>query len=595
MDTLVDPLTFPLFYGTSGDHSAPIALVGESWGEEEARQQVPFVGQSGRELDRMLAEAGLDPKCTFRTNVFAAHPRENDTWRFFLPNDRNPRKDSRPRLKGLIPSPFASAEVLRLHAQLAALPCLRLVIAIGNYALWALTDHLVSISSTSTGSGATVLVPGGITSWRGSMLTASFGGRSTPVLPIIHPAGILRAWYNRAITVHDLRRAPRALRSDWEPAAPPTILAPPTFATACATLCNWLATADSGTPLRLTHDIETARGLITCMGFASGPYDHTGFALVIPFVRLLPGRQFDSFWPPEEEAHLTHLIRQVLTHPNIQIEGQNYAYDTQYIRHWLGVTPKCAFDTMLAQHLLFPGTPKGLDYLSSMYCRYHSYWKDDNKEWDLRADETAHLVYNAVDVLRTYECAAALRTLVVQMGQEEQWKWEQRKSGLALRMMFRGVRIDTKRRAIVATELAAHQSHLHSRLASMVPLQFVPQLKSPKVSPWYTSPRQQAEIFYTTLGLPRQRNRKTDATTVDDEALQELGRKFPELQRLFNLLLESRSVKVFHSTFISAPLESNGRIKCSFNTAGTETFRWSSSENAFQRGTNLQNVPQGDD
>jgi hypothetical protein len=36
-------------------------------------------------------------------------------------------------------------------------------------------------------------------------------------------------------------------------------------------------------------------------------------------------------------------------------------------------------------------------------------------------------------------------------------------------------------------------------------------------------------------------------------------------------------------------------MKCSFNTAGTETFRWSSSTNAFWRGTNLQNIPKGEE
>jgi len=34
-------------------------------------------------------------------------------------------------------------------------------------------------------------------------------------------------------------------------------------------------------------------------------------------------------------------------------------------------------------------------------------------------------------------------------------------------------------------------------------------------------------------------------------------------------------------------------MRCSFNIAGTETFRFSSSENAFGTGTNLQNIPSG--
>ncbi|HWI68255.1 MAG TPA: DNA polymerase, partial [Nitrospiraceae bacterium] len=37
----------------------------------------------------------------------------------------------------------------------------------------------------------------------------------------------------------------------------------------------------------------------------------------------------------------------------------------------------------------------------------------------------------------------------------------------------------------------------------------------------------------------------------------------------------------------------DGRLRCSFNVAGTETFRLSSSKNAFNSGLNLQNIPPG--
>ena len=48
-----------LYYGTSGPHNAKVVIVGESWGEREAQEKQPFVGSSGYELDKMLAEAGV--------------------------------------------------------------------------------------------------------------------------------------------------------------------------------------------------------------------------------------------------------------------------------------------------------------------------------------------------------------------------------------------------------------------------------------------------------------------------------------------------------------------------------------------------------
>lgn len=41
---------------------------------------------------------------------------------------------------------------------------------------------------------------------------------------------------------------------------------------------------------------------------------------------------------------------------------------------------------------------------------------------------------------------------------------------------------------------------------------------------------------------------------------------------------------------LRTPLDPDGRMRCSYNVVGTENGRWSSSKNAFGRGTNLQNI-----
>ena len=55
-----------------------IAVVGEAWGEHEARQRSPFVGPSGYELTKMLGEAGIHRADCFLTNVFNLRPERND-------------------------------------------------------------------------------------------------------------------------------------------------------------------------------------------------------------------------------------------------------------------------------------------------------------------------------------------------------------------------------------------------------------------------------------------------------------------------------------------------------------------------------------
>lgn len=590
------PQTSPdLWYGTSGPRDARIVIVGESWGASEAYMKQPFVGGSGQELDRMLAEAGIQRADVFCTNVLAAQPPHNDAWRFF-----DHTKSGARVWKNLHITPWIESELTRLFQQLAAVNP-TLVIACGNYALWALTpDSVGSFGNESTGLGVSVRVPTGISSWRGSMLVCEEPGLPPErfLLPIYHPAAIMREWYLRAPTVHDLSaRVPLALSGDWRPSPPPHIYAMPDFERANKVLDNWGNHAYSGNVLRLSNDIETARGVITCMAFADGPYNTGSTALVIPFVRPNSTGAFENYWSADEELLLTRKMTKLWSYPNVKIEGQNYNYDTQWIEAFYASRPNLDFDTMLAHHLLWPGTPKALDYLSSLYNHYYWYWKDDNKEWDVKGNFEQHLRYNAEDALRTFECATELRKQIRDQGFSELWEIEKEKNDLALDMMRRGINIDHKARAEMGFNLAFEKARINEWLRDLMPQSILGDL-APKTSKkfWWDSVSQQKTLFYDILGFPRQINRKTGQPTVDGEAIEKLRTKLPELERFWKALEMQRSISVFHNTFISAQLEPvTGRAKSSFNTAGTETFRWSSSTNAFWRGLNLQNIPMGEE
>lgn len=62
-----------------GDPSAPVMIVGEGPGAEEDREGLPFVGPSGRLLDRMLASIGLSRRdgTVYITNVLPWRPPGN--------------------------------------------------------------------------------------------------------------------------------------------------------------------------------------------------------------------------------------------------------------------------------------------------------------------------------------------------------------------------------------------------------------------------------------------------------------------------------------------------------------------------------------
>ena len=567
------------WFGTSGPRDAEIILVGEAWGLEELAQQRPFVGSSGQELTRILSEAGIDRARCFLTNVIPDRPSGNEMWRFFEPS----KEASTPAVRGLHPTEPILAGLRALQYQIDSIKP-KVVVAVGNYALWALTNCTgYTIPSDAEGRRC----PSGIESWRGSMWYTDALPELRPLVPIIHPAAIMREWYKRPVTVHDLReRVPQGLRGDWRPHPPPTTLAPPTYDALIAYLQEWIESCEAGT-LRLVCDIETARGLITVIGLAVSE----SLAISIPFVRL-NGTNFESYWTEEQELAITSLLRTLLHHPNCAVEGQNFLYDTQYLAAYLGILPRISFDTMLAHHLLFPGTPKGLDYLSSLYCRYHWYWKDDGKEWDTKDSLESLLAYNALDCLRTFECGTVLRKLIVDMKQEPQWEEELAKNALALRMMLRGVKINQQRRNDLALQLSVARTEYAVWFERMYP-QSLHETDS-KV-PWYDSNHQQKIIFSEDFGLRMPLHRKTGQPTFGKEALSTLKSRHPEFTRLFDAIREYRSLGVFFNTFVKAPLDPDGRMRCMFNTAGTETFRWSSSENAFGRGTNLQNIPSGNE
>src|SRR3989338_339333 len=60
-----------------GPLDAKIMLIGEAGGEQEEKQQRPFVGRSGQLLRSLLQKAGFDPEKVYITNIVKFRPPEN--------------------------------------------------------------------------------------------------------------------------------------------------------------------------------------------------------------------------------------------------------------------------------------------------------------------------------------------------------------------------------------------------------------------------------------------------------------------------------------------------------------------------------------
>lgn len=552
-----------------GNPSARIMLVGESWGAEEERTRLPFQGASGQELNKLLQEAGILRSECYTTNLVNARPPFNDlerwaTWK---------KKDIQPDMV-----PFRDAWVKPIVVEGYASLCREIelikpnvVVALGNYAMWALT-------------GAK-----GIMKWRGSQLqvqTPPIPGVQLSVrpklIPTVHPAYVLRDDSFWPMAVLDLKRVARE-RSTSEYSNVPewSFTVRPSFERVLECLHSLYAAVSRGALEWLDFDLETRAGHIACAGISWSRTE----AICIPFMCV---EDQLGYWMEEQEAEIVWQLYRLLTHPMVKVRGQNLLYDAQYTyRHW-NFVPRVAQDTMIAHHSAFCGLPKSLAFQASMYCDHYVYWKDDGKTWTKEMGEDQLWAYNGQDCVRTRECGEVETENIKKLGLESVDEFQQKFFWPVLKCMQRGIAVDKKLRAMFAEELRLEMDKRERFFLDTLghPL-------NPRSSP------QMCKLFYEDLAQPKNISRaikgKPGHLTCDDEALAKIAKREPILRPLLRAIAEYRSLGVFLSTFVLAPLDVDGRMRTSYNICGTETFRFSSSENAFGSGTNLQNIPKGGD
>jgi DNA polymerase I-like protein with 3'-5' exonuclease and polymerase domains/uracil-DNA glycosylase len=531
-------------------------LVGEAPGEQEVLKRAPFVGASGSTLDGMLHDAGIMRSECFITNVCRERPPGNDIGLWIAKSKKEITPEMVPmRDKYVRQVVEAGWDLLKEEIHLVK-P--NVIVAFGNVSLWSLTGKW------------------GIKSWRGSLLSTDdqSSSASIKVIPVYHPAYIMRDWSQRHISVQDLRRAKKHSTSPEIHAPEYSFILRPNYSQVMEYLDECLGRLDGGT-LTLSVDIETRAGHIACLGISLD----TVRSICIPFMCV---ERQDGYWSEEEEYGIIRKLKAVLTHPNARVVGQNFIYDTQYIwRHW-GFAPRFDRDTMLGHHSCFSGLPKGLDYISSLYCEEYVYWKDDGKNWNPKVGENQLWAYNCTDCVRTFECDTVIQSSTDDLGLRRVADFQQAMFWPVLQAMVRGVKVDTVRRGKFALELSGEIAERERWLRSVLGHPINPK-----------SPLQMRKLFYEDLHQKEIFNRKSGTVTCDDEALQTIARREPLLRPLVKCISEFRSLGVFLSTFVGADLDKDSRLRCSYNIAGTETFRLSSSENAFGSGLNLQNIPKG--
>jgi len=316
-------------------------LIGEAWGEQEARQRTAFVGPTGWLLKNLLTEAGIRVADCYMTNVFNFQPQGNK-----IETLCGPRDEGILGYPSLLPGKYVSykygPEISRLHGEIKSVEP-NVVVALGNTAMWA------TLGKTRIGT------------YRGVVQLAADGYK---VLPTYHPAAIFRQWNLRPVTVLDLMKARR--ESEYPDIRRPKrqIWIEPTLEDIHEFNRRYIQSCE-----RLAVDIETAGTIITCIGFAPS----RDIAIVIPFYD--PGRPGKCYWPDiYSYREARSIVADILGNATPKI-FQNGLYDISFLWRALGLKVRNAMeDTMLLHHALQPESLKSLGFLGSVYSDEGS-WK----------------------------------------------------------------------------------------------------------------------------------------------------------------------------------------------------------------------------
>jgi uracil-DNA glycosylase len=165
----------------SGDPAADLMFVGEAPGFHEDQHGVPFVGQAGKLLERLLGGIGLERREVYIANVIKCRP----------PGNRDPQPEEIEACESYL---FRQVELIQP----------RVVATLGNFATKLLSGK-----------------PTGITRVHGQEQETTIGGRRVLLYPLYHPAAALYTPAMLKVLESDFARIPELLGREPAPVAEP--------------------------------------------------------------------------------------------------------------------------------------------------------------------------------------------------------------------------------------------------------------------------------------------------------------------------------------------------------------------------------------
>jgi uracil-DNA glycosylase family 4 len=496
--------------------------------------KLPLVGGSGRFLWEVLNKLGLQRRHCYITNVVKKQ----------LVDDLQTGK------QGISKNEFSHWKAL-LDWELKQLPNAKYVLVLGSYALQALLDT------------------DGIDKWRGSVLPME---RYTYIVAH-NPALIMRKPSLEPIFRLDCFKLDMVMRNMWQEHVIRAAFDPsPREAIAW---CDKMIQEQKP----VSFDIEVISNETACIGFANDAHE----GMCINF----RGRS-DNRWTLAEERTVRSAIQRVLRHSNARLVAQNGSFDCTWLWYKDRIKPKPLWiDTLLAHHTLHPTWPHNLGFLTTQYTT-HPYYKDEKDSWREGGNISTFWEYNVKDCCITWEVA---RKLEAELQQQKMWDFYR---GHVMKLQphlvaatVLGNRVDTAMREKLNADYAADVDRLANEFREAVRTA----VSDPNIDINPNSPKQLGQLFFQQLRLVG-KNTSTDETNRN--AMIENPRTSDAARRMLQVLNEYKEQHKLYSTYITAAVDDDGRMRSEYKQYGVQSApgRLSSSSTLWGSGMNLQNQPE---
>lgn len=531
----------------TGPKDAKIMLIGEALGQKETAEQKPFVGEAGKLLNDSLLQIGLTREQVYVTNVVKCRP----------PDNRTP---SRVECKSCLP--YVLAEIKEVQPKVICL--------LGAIAL----EFIGGMK--------------GITKLRGNVFDVKIEECDYKVIPIWHPAYIIRfPEYpeRKSEFVADLELAKRVSESahyvkQKEEVRYNLVLNPLDL----QYLFNYIDKIK--TVGKFTYDIETT-GLdfthdqILCMSLSCAKNEALCFK-----------------WDLVKDEVVLNKLREIMESKAILKIAHNAKFDNKFLRNF-GIEVKLPlYDTMYAHYLLDENSPHSLKDVAWKYTDMGGY--EDSIDYEKMGE---NFKINPVDIMN-YNAAdtdCTFRIYDILNPQLEKLNLDRVLNKIMMPLMlvlteaeYVGVPLDLNYIQSLDKELEAKIKDMEFRLFHTPEVVQASKLINEDISEDskkykkfnVSSTKHLQTLFFKVLNLPPLRQTKTGFST-DVETLEYLSTK----NEFAKLIIEYRKIHHDKSAYIDQMLrnkDTKNRVHTDYNIIGTVSGRLASSN------PNLQNIPRGE-